>query len=72
MSQFRNIVKKAVVIGLCICTFSVQVSGATPWSSANGIFYDGNGNEIKGAIAKGIDVSYHNGTLIGQRLRRQG
>ena len=30
MSQFRNIVKKAVVIGLCICTFSVQVSGATP------------------------------------------
>ena len=47
MSQFRNIVKKAVVIGLCICTLSVQVSGATPWSSANGIFYDGNGNEIK-------------------------
>ena len=56
MSQLRNIVKKAAVIGLCICTFSVQVSGATPWSSANGIFYDGNGNEIKGAIAKGIDV----------------
>ena len=47
MSQLRNIVKKAAVIGLCICTFSVQVSGATPWSSANGIFYDGNGNEIK-------------------------
>ena len=45
MSQFRNIVKKAAVIGLCICTFSVQVSGATPWSSANGIFYDGNGNK---------------------------
>ena len=52
MSQLRNIVKKAAVIGLCICTFSVQVSGAAPWSSANGIFYDGNGNEIKGAIAK--------------------
>ena len=37
MSQLRNIVKKAAVIGLCICTFSVQVSGA-PWLSANGIF----------------------------------
>lgn len=72
MSQFRNIVKKAVVIGLCICTFSVQVSGATPWSSANGIFYDGNGNEIKGAIAKGIDVSYHNGDIDWAKVKAAG
>ena len=72
MSQFRNIVKKAVVIGLCICTLSVQVSGATPWSSANGIFYDGNGNEIKGAIAKGIDVSYHNGDIDWAKVKAAG
>lgn len=72
MSQFRNIVKKAVVIGLCICTFSAQVSGATPWSSANGIFYDGNGNEIKGAIAKGIDVSYHNGDIDWAKVKAAG
>ncbi|MFR3961506.1 GH25 family lysozyme [Eubacterium ventriosum] len=72
MSQFRNIVKKAVVIGLCICTFSVQVSGATPWSSANGIFYDGNGNEIKGAIAKGIDVSYHKGDIDWAKVKAAG
>ena len=72
MSKFRNIVKKTVVIGLCICTFSVQVSGATPWSSANGIFYDGNGNEIKGAIAKGIDVSYHNGDIDWAKVKAAG
>lgn len=35
-------------------------------------FYDGNGNEIKGAIAKGIDVSYHNGDIDWAKVKAAG
>lgn len=64
--------KKCLVLGMCLCMFQTTVSAATPWSQSNGIFYDGNGNEIKGAIAKGIDVSYHQGDIDWAKVKAEG
>lgn len=64
--------KKCLVLGMCLCIFQTTVSAATPWSQSNGIFYDGNGNEIKGAIAKGIDVSYHQGDIDWAKVKAEG
>ena len=43
----------------------VMMSGSDAWDrTSSGTFYNGNGNAIlTGAIAKGIDVSKHNGTI---------
>ena len=64
--------KKCLVLGMCLCIFQTTVSAATPWSQSNGIFYDGNGNEIKGAIAKGIDVSHWQGVFDWTRAASEG
>ena len=64
--------KKCLVLGMCLCIFQTTVSAATPWSQSNGIFYDGNGNEIKGAIAKGIDISYHQGDIDWAKVKAEG
>ena len=54
----------AVLIG-CITIGTETVFAATsPWTkNENGQFVNGNGNIIKGATMKGVDVSHHNGSI---------
>lgn len=58
------IVTLAVLIG-CITIGTGTVFAATaPWTkNENGQFVNGNGDIIKGATMKGIDVSHYNGNI---------
>ena len=44
-----------------------RVAGA--WSNVDGVFYNDRGNVIEGAVAKGIDVSEHNGVIDWQQVK---
>lgn len=47
--------------------------GVAAWGESNGQFYSSNGKVIKGAIRKGIDVSYHNGKNINwEKVKKSG
>ncbi len=39
------------------------------WSNVNGVFYNDRGEVIEGAVAKGIDVSYHNGVINWEQVK---
>ena len=40
------------------------------WSKVDGVYVNDKGEEIKGAIAKGIDVSYHNGRINWEQVKK--
>ena len=42
----------------------------TPWTNINGSFYNSLGQKIEGVVAKGIDVSEHNGTIDWNKLKK--
>ena len=51
-----------VVLFFCVwCSTLVEV--ATAWTNVDGVFYNDKGEVIKGALSKGIDVSYHQGII---------
>ena len=52
-----------------IVTFSGRVRSVTPWSNINGNFYNSFGDRIDGVVAKGIDVSEHNGDIDWARVK---
>ena len=72
--RLSAIVTLAVLIG-CITIGTGTVFAATaPWTkNENGQFVNGNGDIIKGATMKGIDVSHYNGNIDWKDVyKRQG
>lgn len=48
----------------------VSLFSAIPdWSKYNGKFYNSSGSVINGATMKGVDVSYHNGTINWDKVK---
>ena len=65
--------KSILSVVLSCILFSTTVSAAVPaWTNVNGVFYNDKGEEIKGAIAKGIDVSHHQGAIDWARVKQAG
>lgn len=52
-----------LVVLFCCVWCSTLVEAATAWTNVDGVFYNDKGEVIKGALSKGIDVSYHQGII---------
>ena len=52
-----------MVVLFCCVWCSTLVEAATAWTNVDGVFYNDKGEVIKGALSKGIDVSYHQGII---------
>lgn len=52
-----------------IATFSGRARSVIPWSNINGEFFNSFGDKIEGVVAKGIDVSEHNGNIDWERVK---
>ncbi len=59
----------AIICCLAVCQTSVQAA-VMPWTNVNGVFYNDKGQVIKGAIAKGIDVSHHEGAIDWNKVKQ--
>ena len=55
--------KGAIAVICSIVMLATTVSAVTPWTNENGVFYNDKGEEIKGALSKGVDVSHHQGQI---------
>lgn len=55
--------KGAIAVICSIVMLTTTVSAVTPWTNENGVFYNDKGEEIKGALSKGVDVSHHQGRI---------
>ena len=55
-------------------TKAVPFSALSPnaWKKMNGKYYSSDGSVIEGAVAKGIDVSYHQGTVDWKKVKADG
>lgn len=63
---------KSMIAVICCCAlFSTSVMAAVPaWTNVNGVFYNDKGEVIKGALAKGIDVSHHQGEIDWAKVKQ--
>lgn len=53
-----------VMVLCCVLGITTSVEAAAPaWTKVNGVFYNDKGEVIKGALAKGIDVSRYQGEI---------
>lgn len=52
----------AVICSIVLCSTSVEAA-VPAWTNVNGVFYNDKGEVIKGALAKGIDVSFYQGEI---------
>lgn len=59
----------AIICCFAVCQTSVQAA-VTPWTNVNGVFYNDKGQVIKGALAKGIDVSHHEGAIDWSKVKQ--
>ena len=59
----------AIICCFAVCQTSVQAA-VMPWTNVNGVFYNDKGQVIKGAIAKGIDVSHHEGAIDWNKVKQ--
>ena len=50
-------------------TSNSRARSVTPWTNINGQFYNSMGDVISGVIAKGVDVSEHNGVINWERVK---
>jgi len=53
-------------------TRAVEGRASNAWQKVNGKFYNSKGQEIVGAIKKGVDVSYHNGKIDWNKVKTEG
>lgn len=61
--------KKILLCLLCLSLLITPISVyADSWSKQDGIFVNSNGEEIVGAMRKGIDVSYHQGDIDWEKV----
>lgn len=59
-----------VVMICCVLGVTTSVEAAYPaWTKVDGVFYNDKGEEIKGALAKGIDVSRHQGEIDWEQVK---
>ena len=56
-------IKLILVVLFCCVWCSTLVEAAIAWTNVDGVFYNDKGEVIKGALSKGIDVSYHQGII---------
>ena len=63
---------KCMIAVLCSCILcSTSVAAAVPaWTNVNGVFYNDKGEAIKGALAKGIDVSHYQGEIDWAKVKQ--
>lgn len=63
---------KRMIAVLCSCILcSTSVAAAVPaWTNVNGVFYNDKGEVIKGAVAKGIDVSHYQGKIDWAKVKQ--
>lgn len=67
MKNLRSIL--AVII--CCVLYCTTVAASVPaWTNVNGVFYNDKGEVIKGAIAKGIDVSHYQGEIDWAKIKQ--
>ncbi len=60
----------AIVICYVLCFTTVVWAAVPAWTNVNGVFYNDKGEVIKGAIAKGIDVSHHQGEIDWTKIKQ--
>lgn len=65
--------KKIGALCLCLILCGSVVQAASPaWTNVDGIYYNDKGEVIKGAVKKGIDVSWHQGEIDWTRVKASG
>lgn len=65
--------KKIGALCLCFLLCGSVVQAASPaWTNVDGIYYNDKGEAIKGAIKKGIDVSWHQGEIDWAKVKTSG
>lgn len=65
--------KSLIAVMCCVVLCSTSVAAAVPaWTNVNGVFYNDKGEVIKGALAKGIDVSKWNGAIDWSKVKQAG
>ncbi|MCR5793494.1 MAG: hypothetical protein K6G65_10025 [Lachnospiraceae bacterium] len=52
--------------------YKPKKANANAWKLVDGQYLSSNGKPIPGAIAKGVDVSYHNGTIDWEKVKADG
>ena len=57
------------LISNSVSAYSNERAAANAWSKVNGNFISSSGEIIPNAIAKGIDISYHNGTINWDKVK---
>lgn len=63
--------KSMIAVMCCLVLCSTSVAAAVPaWTNVNGVFYNDKGEVIKGALAKGIDVSHHQGAIDWAKVKQ--
>lgn len=63
--------KSFIAVICCLVLCSTSVAAAVPaWTNVNGVFYNDKGEVIKGALAKGIDVSHYQGVIDWSRVKQ--
>lgn len=63
--------KSMIAVILCCILCSTSVAAAVPaWTNVNGVFYNDKGEVIKGALAKGIDVSHYQGDIDWAKVKQ--
>jgi GH25 family lysozyme M1 (1,4-beta-N-acetylmuramidase) len=73
----RTIGKRTGCMGLAVMLAAAAIFGktqlgqaaSTAWTKVNGVFVNSAGNEIEGAVLKGIDVSYHNEDIDWEQVK---
>lgn len=63
--------KSIIAVICCLVLYSTSVMAAVPaWTNVNGVFYNDKGEVIKGALAKGIDVSHYQGKIDWSKVKQ--
>ena len=57
------------LISNSVSAYSNERAAANAWTKVNGNFISSSGEIIPNAIAKGIDISYHNGTINWDKVK---
>ena len=58
------------LISNSVSAYSNERAAANAWTKVNGNFISSSGEIIPNAIAKGIDISYHNGTINWDKVKK--
>lgn len=67
----KKIIRMILLMTVCM-SFTVNVMAASipAWTEIDGIFYNDKGEVIENAVAKGIDVSHHQGAIDWEKVSK--